>query len=169
MSLSMHAATVPPMRHMLKSLSALLTKAESHCEARKIDPAVLLGARLYPDMFPLTRQVQIASDTAKGTAARLADVEIPKFEDTETTFAELHARIDKTIAFLDSLQPQQFEGAESRKIVLPLRDRTIEFSGADYLMLHATPNFLFHVTTAYGLLRHNGVEVGKRDFLAGGR
>jgi hypothetical protein len=165
----MHAATVPPMRHMLKSLSALLTKAESHCEARKIDPAVLLGARLYPDMFPLTRQVQIASDTAKGTAARLADVEIPKFEDTETTFAELHARIDKTIAFLDSLQPQQFEGAESRKIVLPLRDRTIEFSGADYLMLHATPNFLFHVTTAYGLLRHNGVEVGKRDFLAGGR
>ena len=169
MSLSMHAATVPPMRHMLKSLSALLTKAESHCEARKIDPAVLLGARLYPDMFPLTRQVQIASDTAKGTAARLADVEIPKFEDTETTFAELHARIDKTIAFLDSLQPQQFEGAESRKIVLPLRDRTIEFSGADYLMLHATPNFLFHVTTAYGLLRHTGVEVGKRDFLAGGR
>jgi hypothetical protein len=169
MSLSMHAATVSPMRHMLKSLSALLTKAESHCEARKIDPAVLLGARLYPDMFPLTRQVQIASDTAKGAAARLADVEIPKFDDTETTFAELQARIDKTIAFLDSLQPQQFEGAESRKIVLPLRDRTIEFSGADYLMLHATPNFLFHVTTAYGLLRHNGVEVGKRDFLAGGR
>ena len=169
MSLSMYAATVPPMRHMLKSLSALLSKAESHCEARKIDPAALLGARLYPDMFPFTRQIQIASDSAKGPAARLAGVEIPKFEDNETTFAELHARLDKTVAFLDTLKPEQFEGAESRKIVLPLRERTLEFSGADYLTLHASPNFLFHVTTAYALLRHNGVEVGKRDFLGGGR
>jgi hypothetical protein len=169
MSFSLYAAAVPPMRHMLKSLSALLSKAESHCEARKIDPAALLGARLYPDMFPLTRQVQIASDTAKGTAARLAGIEIPKFEDNETSFADLHARIDKTIAFLDSLTPAQFEGAESRRIVLELRDRTLEFSGADYLTTWASPNFMFHVTTAYALLRHNGVEIGKRDFLSGGR
>jgi hypothetical protein len=169
MSLSLYAATVPPMRHMLKSLSSLLSKAESHCEARKIDPAALLGARLYPDMFPFTRQIQIASDGAKGAAARLAGVEIPKFEDNETTFAELHARVEKTIAFLDTLTPAQFEGAESRKIELPLRDRTLEFTGADYLFNHANPNFLFHVTTAYALLRHNGVEIGKRDFLGGGR
>jgi hypothetical protein len=165
----MYDATVPPMRHMLKSLSALLAKAEAHCEARKIDPAALLQARLYPDMFPFVRQIQIASDNAKAPAARLDGVEIPKFEDTETTFAELLARVDKTVAFLDSLKPGQFEGAESRDIVLQLRERKLEFKGAQYLTLWASPNFLFHVTTAYAILRHNGVEIGKADFLSGGR
>src|SRR6516225_5416957 len=114
MSLSMHAAAVTPMRHMLKSLKAILAKGEAHCAARKIDPEVLLSARLYPDMFPLVRQVQIASDNAKGPAARLAAVEVPKFEDTEKTFADLQARVDRTIAFLETLEPAQFEGSEAR-------------------------------------------------------
>jgi hypothetical protein len=169
MSIAIHAAAIPPLRRMLENLSHLLAKAERHCEERKIEPSVLLAARLYPDMFPLVRQVQIASDTAKSTAARLAGTEIPKFEDTETTFPELHARIEKTIAFLDSLAPAQFEGAESRSISLPLRSGTREFTGQDYLLTWATPNFYFHVTAAYALLRHNGVEVGKMDYLTGGR
>jgi len=167
MTFSIHAATVPPMRLMLKNLSAILSKAQSHVEARKIDPAAFLASRLYPDMLPFVAQIQIASDTAKGAAARLAGVEIPKFEDNETTFAELQARIDKTIAFLDSLPEAQFEGAESRRITLPLRTRTMEFSGAEYLTTWALPNFYFHVTTAYALLRHGGVEIGKTDFLRG--
>ena len=169
MSLSMHAAAVTPMRHMLKSLKAILAKGEAHCAARKIDPEVLLSARLYPDMFPLVRQVQIASDNAKGPAARLAAVEVPKFEDTEKTFADLQARIDKTIAFLETLEPAQFEGSEARDIVLQLRDRSLEFKGAQYLSTFALPNFFFHVTTAYAILRHNGVEIGKQDYLGGGR
>ena len=167
MPFTLYAAAVPPMRHMLRNLSTLLAKAAAHCEARKIDPQALLGSRLYPDMLPLTRQVLIATDTAKGAAARLAGVEVPRFEDTETTFAELQARIDKTIAVLDSVTPAQFEGAETRQIVLPMRDRTLEFTGADYFTSFAQPNFYFHVTTAYALLRHGGVEIGKRDFLGG--
>jgi hypothetical protein len=163
----MYAATVPPMRLMLKNLSALLAKAEAHVEARKIDPTAFLGARLYPDMLTFTRQIQIASDNAKGAAARLAGVEIPKFEDNETSFAELHARIDKTVAFLDTLSEAQFEGAAERRIVLAQRERTLEFTGADYLTTWALPNFYFHVTTAYGLLRHGGVEIGKSDYLRG--
>jgi hypothetical protein len=165
----MHAACVPPLRHMLQSLSTLLTKAAAHCEARKIEPDALLQARLYPDMFPFVRQIQVASDNAKAPAARLAGVDIPKFEDTEKTFPELQARLDKTVAFLDSLQPAQFEGADARDIVLQLRERKLEFKGAQYLTLWAMPNFLFHVTTAYAILRHNGVEIGKSDFLGGGR
>jgi hypothetical protein len=168
MSLSMYTATVPPMRAMLKNLSAVMAKAEAHCEARKIDPAAFLGARLYPDMLPFTAQVQIATDNAKGAAARLAGVEIPKFEDNEKTFPELQARLDKTIAFLDTLTEAQFAGAAERHIVLQLRDRKLEFKGADYLTTWANPNFFFHVTTAYALLRHGGVEVGKRDYLSGG-
>jgi hypothetical protein len=167
MPLTMYDASVTPMRSTLKNLSTILSKAAAHCEARKIDPNALLQSRLYPDMFALVRQVQIAADTAKGTGARLAGVEIPKFEDTETTFPELQARIDKTIAFLDSLQASQFEGADTRQVVIALRDRTLEFKGADYLTGWANPNFFFHVTTAYALLRHGGVEIGKRDYLGG--
>jgi len=168
MSLSMYAATVPPFRSMLKNLSAILAKAEAHCEAKKIDPNAFLAARLYPDMLPFTAQVQIASDNVKGAAGRLSGAEIPKFEDSEKTFAELQARIDKTIAFLDTLQASQFEGAEGRDIVLQLRDRKLEFKGADYLLQWAIPNIYFHITTAYALLRHGGVEIGKRDYMSGG-
>jgi hypothetical protein len=164
----MYAATVPPLRLMLKSLSAVMAKAEAHCEARKIDPNAFLASRLYPDMLPFTSQIQIATDNAKGAAARLANVEIPKFEDNEKTFAELQARLDKTIAFLDTLTEGQFEGADTRTIVLQLRDRRLEFTGADYLTTWANPNFYFHATTAYALLRHGGVEIGKRDYLSGG-
>ncbi len=168
MSLSMFTATVPPLKLMLQNLSALMSKAEAAIEAKKIDPTAFLGARLFPDMLNFTKQIQIASDNAKGAAARLAGVDIPKFDDTETSFAELHARIDKTIAFLDTLTPAQFEGAADRKITLALRDRTLEFTGADYLTTWAQPNFYFHVTTAYALLRHNGIEIGKSDYLRGG-
>jgi hypothetical protein len=167
MSFSMYDASVKPMRHMLRSLSTVLSKGAAHCETKKIDPNALLQSRLYPDMFPLVRQVQIASDSAKGAAARLAGVEVPKFEDTETTFAELQARIDKTIAFMDTLKPEQFVGAEDRQVVLQLRDRSLEFKGGDFLGTWANPNFFFHVTTAYALLRHGGVEIGKGDFLGG--
>ena len=168
MSLSMYTATVPPFRAMLKNLSAVMAKAEAHCEAKKIDPSVFLTSRLYPDMLPFTSQVQIATDNAKGAAARLAGVEIPKFEDNEKTFPELQARIDKTIAFLDTLTEAQFEGAEDRDIVLQLRDRKQEFKGATYLLQFANPNVYFHITTAYALLRHGGVEIGKKDYLNGG-
>lgn len=167
MSLSMYAATVPPLRLALKNLGAVLSKAEAHIEAKKLDPAVFLGARLFPDMLNFTKQIQIATDNAKGAGARLAGVEIPKFEDNEASFAELHARLDKTVAFLDTLTPAQFEGAAERKIVLTQRSGTIEFTGADYLTTFALPNVYFHVTTAYGLLRHNGVEIGKSDYLRG--
>jgi hypothetical protein len=167
MSLSMYAATVPPLRLMLKNLSALLSKAQAHVEAKKIDPGAILGARLYPDMLNFTKQIQIASDNAKGAAARLAAVDIPKFEDNETSFAELQARIDKTVAFLDTLTEAQFEGAAERKVVLVVRERTLEFTGAEYLTTWAQPNFFFHVTTAYALLRHNGIEIGKTDYLRG--
>jgi hypothetical protein len=168
MSLSMYTATVAPLRAILKNLSAILAKAEAHCEAKKIDPNVFLTARLYPDMLPFTAQVQIATDNAKGAAARLTGVEIPKFEDNEKSFPELQARIAKTIAFLDSLTEAQFEGAAQRDIVLPLRSGKLEFKGADYLLHFAMPNVYFHVTTAYALLRHGGVEIGKMDYLRGG-
>lgn len=167
MSLSLYAVTVKPMRLTLKNLSAVIAKAEAHCEARKIDPAVFVNGRLYPDMLPFKAQVQIASDTAKGAGARLAGVEIPKFEDTESTFAELQSRIDKTVAFLDSLDEAKFEGAEARTVTLQLRSGAREFTGVDYLTTWANPNFYFHVTTAYAILRHGGVEIGKMDYLAG--
>ncbi len=141
--------------------------AEAHCEARKIDPKAFLASRLYPDMLPFTAQVQIATDTAKGAGARLANVEIPKFEDGEVSFADLQARLDKTVAFLDTLSEAQFDGADTRTITLKLRDRNRDFTGADYLTTWANPNFFFHVTTAYALLRHGGVEIGKTDYLSG--
>src|ERR1700712_5186024 len=168
MSLSMYTATVPPFRAMLKNLSAVMAKAEAHCEAKKIDPTALLASRLYPDMLPFTSQVQIATDNVKGAAGRLAAVEIPKFEDGEKSFPELQARLDKTIAFLDTLTEAQFADAAERDIVLQQRDRKLEFKGADYLTTFANPNVFFHITTAYALLRHGGVEIGKKDYLRGG-
>jgi len=167
MSLSMHQACVPPAVRTLRALSTILSKAQAHCEARSIDPQALLQSRIFPDMFPLTRQVQIACDMVKGGAARLSGVEIPSFPDTETTFAELQARIDKTIAFIESVPAAQIDGSEGRHIRIPLRDRTVEFDGQTYLTTWVLPNFHFHVTTAYNLLRHGGVEIGKRDFLGG--
>ena len=167
MTLSMYAASTPAFRRMLGNLAAILNKAAAHADARKIDHAVLVNARLYPDMLPLIKQVQIASDTAKGCIARLAGIDIPKFEDDETGFADLQARIAKTIAFIDSIQPGQVDGSEGRDISLQLRDRKLELKGQDFLVSRALPNFYFHIATAYNILRHNGIEIGKSDYLGG--
>jgi hypothetical protein len=166
MSISMHSASVPVFRQMLSALSDLLQKGEAHALARGFDPAVLMQARLYPDMFALTRQVQIACDFAKGISARLAAVEPPSHPDTEQTFAELQARIASTRSFIDSLSPAAFEGAETREIVLrPGTPKEKRMDGHTYLLGYGLPQFFFHLTTAYALLRHNGVEVGKRDYM----
>jgi len=165
MTISMYDATIPVWMRFLNNLSGLLGKAVAYADAKKIDHSILLNARLYPDMFALTKQVQIASDHAKGAAARLAGIEAPKFEDNETSFAELQTRITKTIAFLNTITPQQLEGSEARDIVLLMHDTKIEMKGLRYLLDRVQPNFYFHVTTAYDILRHNGVEIGKRDFL----
>lgn len=168
MNLSMYDASIPVLRRWLQNLGAILQKAETHATQRKIEPAVLINARLFPDMFPLSRQVQIATDQAKGCAARLAGIDIPKFEDTETRFDELQARIAKTIAFLDSIQPDQIDGSDARTIVLDLHGGgKKEFLGKDYLLTWVFPNFYFHVTTAYNILRHNGIDIGKKDYLGG--
>ena len=164
----MFDSSVPYFVHFLKSLSAILKKAEAHCEAKKIEPAVMLSMRLFPDMFAVTRQVQIATDSAKGAGARLAGIQVPSFPDEEKTFADLQARIAKTIDFLSTLTKEQFEGAESRAISLKAGGRDMSFTGADYLERWAKPNFFFHITTAYAILRHCGVEIGKPDYLAGG-
>ncbi|MBL8588855.1 MAG: DUF1993 domain-containing protein, partial [Methylobacteriaceae bacterium] len=158
MSLSVHEVTVGVFVARLQALAKVLAKAEAHALARKIDPAVLLATRLYPDMFALARQVQLASDFAKGCVARLAGVEIPKYEDTESTFAELQARIAKTIAFVQTITPAQLEGADDRMLDLTIARQPARLSGRDYLLHQATPNFYFHVTTAYAILRHCGVE-----------
>jgi hypothetical protein len=165
MSLSMYQASVPAFLNSLKALAKILDKAEAHATSRKIDPTVLLQMRLSPDMFALTRQVQLAADFAKGGSGRLAGVELPKYEDTETSFAELKARITKTIDFITSLKPAQIEGSETREITIPIGGQPRAFTGQSYLVDFAIPNFYFHVTTAYDILRHAGVEIGKRDFL----
>jgi hypothetical protein len=165
MPLSIHQASVPVFARVLGNLSAILDKGLADAEARKIDPAVFLNARLAPDMHPLTRQVQIASDAAKGCAARLAGVEPPSFPDVEASFPELKERLAKTVAFAQGLDPASFEGAESRQIKLTFPGGEFNFSGQDYLFNFALPNLFFHATTAYAILRHNGVQVGKRDFL----
>lgn len=165
MKISMYQASVPNFILMLNNLSAILEKAAAHAEAKKIDPAVLINARLYPDMFPLARQVQIATDNAKGCAARLAGVEPPKYEDNETTFPELIARIRKTADFLATFKPEQIDGSEDKPITLKFRDATRNFIGMPYLLNYVLPNIYFHIATAYGILRHNGVEIGKQDFL----
>jgi uncharacterized protein len=165
MKISMYQASAPRFANMLRNLSALLDKGQAHCEARKIDPAVMGGMRLIADMFPLSRQVQIACDTAKGAVARLAGVDIPKHEDTEQTFAELKQRIAKTIDFILSVPAEKIDGSEDRQVTLRLGGRDVTFTGIQYLLGFAYPNFYFHVTTAYDILRANGVELGKRDYI----
>lgn len=165
MSLSMYQASAPVFNQALKGLLTVLDKAAAHIEQRKIDPAALLEARLYPDMFPFKRQVQIATDFARGGSARLAGVEPPPYEDVETSFAELQARIEATLTFLATFEASQIDGSEDRDITLTRRGETSVVKGQAYLLLQVLPNFYFHVTTAYAILRHNGVELGKRDFL----
>ena len=165
MALSMYQASAPRFANLLKNLSAILDKAQAHVDAKNIDAAALTTYRLFPDMFPLTRQVQIACDAAKGAVARLAGVEVPKHADTEQTFAELKARIARTIDFINTIKPAQIDGSEGREILLKLGGKEVKFTGMQYLLGHALPNFYFHVTTAYNVLRHNGVEIGKRDYI----
>jgi hypothetical protein len=165
MTISMYSASVPVFKQMLGSLSAILEKAEAHATAKKIDPNVLLQARLFPDMFPLLRQITVATDFAKGACARLAGVEIPKFEDTEKDFAELQARLAKTIAFIETLKPAQIDGGEERDITFNAGPKTRIMKGQNYLVHYALPQFFFHATTAYAILRHNGLELAKRDFM----
>jgi hypothetical protein len=161
----MYEASIPVFIRMLKNLAAILAKGAAYAEAKKIEPTVLVNSRLYPDMFPLARQVQIASDAAKGCGARLAGREPPKFEDNEATFPELLTRIDKTIAYLETLKPEQINGSEQKTITLQIRKNTLTFLGMPFLLNFALPNFYFHVTTAYDILRHCGVEIGKQDFI----
>ena len=165
MTLSMYQASVPVFTRMLENLSAILAKGAAHAEAKKIEAAVFINARLAPDMYPLARQVQIASDAAKGCVARLAGVEVPSYPDTETTFPELQERVAKTIAFVKGFAAQQIDGSEERTCILKVRGDEMKFRGQDYLFKLSIPNFFFHVTTAYDILRHNGVELGKMDYL----
>ncbi len=161
----MYYASIPPLTRVLNNLAAILEKGAAYAEAKKIDPTVLINSRLYPDMFPLGRQVQIASDTARKGAARLAGLEAPKIEDDETTFPELIARLKKTTAYLGTFTPDQVEGSEEKLISLPMGDKTMTFEGLPYLVSFVLPNVYFHVTTAYNILRHCGVELGKLDYL----
>ena len=161
----MFDSSIAPLSHSLKSLSAILKKAEAYCEDKKIDPNALLSARLFPNMFPLIRQVQVACDHAKGCGARLAGIPVPSFSDEEKTFAELQARIAKTLDFIGGLRREQLADAATRNIALKIGGKDMEFKGAAYLSNVVLPNFYFHVTTAYNILRHNGIELGKGDFL----
>jgi uncharacterized protein len=165
MAISMFQASIPVLVRGLTNLSAILDKATQHAAARKIDPAVLLGLRLFPDMLPFTKQVQLACDFAKGAAARLSGNEPPKFADEEKTIDELKARIAKTIDYVKGFKPAQIDGSEDRAIAIPIGGQTYNFKGQGYLLGMVLPNFFFHLTTAYDLLRHGGVEIGKRDFL----
>ena len=165
MTLSMYQASVPRFANMLGNLSAILDKAQAHIESRKLDASTLTAYRLFPDMLPFTRQVQIACDTAKGAVARLAGVENPVHEDNEKTIAELQSRIAKTLAFIQSVSPAQIDGSEDRDIVVRRGETETHYKGMQFLLGSALPNLYFHVTTAYNILRHNGVEIGKRDYL----
>ena len=165
MTISMYQASVPVFTRMLNNLATILEKAAAHAETKKIDPTVLINARLYPDMLPLARQIMIASDTAKGGAARLAGVEPPSYEDNETTFPELIERLRKTIAYLNTLKPGQIDGSEKKTITLKTRNDTLTFEGMTFLLNRALPNLYFHVSTAYAILRHNGIDIGKKDYL----
>jgi uncharacterized protein len=163
--MSLHAVAVPTFLQTLKGLSGVLTKAEAHCEAKKIPQDALLTARLFPDMFPLTRQVQSASDFAAKTCARLAGVEVPTYPDVEKSFAELKQRVATASDYVKGFTEKQFEGAATREIVMQAGQRTLNFTGNTMLANFAFPNFFFHAATAYDILRHNGIEIGKRDFL----
>jgi hypothetical protein len=161
----MFDSSVPVLDNFLNALSAILKKAEAHCEAKKIEPEALLKARLYPDMFHFTRQVQLVTDFAKGMSARLAGIPVPSYLDEEKTFAELQARLAKTRDFLASLKKGQFAGAAERPVTIKVGGQDMSFTGTAYLSGFAMPNFFFHLTTAYDILRHNGVELGKRDYM----
>lgn len=165
MTISMYQASIPVLIKRLNALSQVLAKAEENSAARKIDPAVFLSARLAPDMLSLTQQVQIASDNAKGIASRLADREIPSYEDNEASFAELQERIAKTVRYLEDFAPADIDGSEERPVEMRLRGGPAKFTGQQYLLGFGMPNFYFHVVTAYGILRHNGVPLGKPDFI----
>ena len=167
MSITMYSASVPVFVRLLGNLSKWIDKAEAHAQAKKFDPSVYLASRLAPDMLHFTRQVQIACDGPKFSIARLAGIDAPKHEDNEVDLADLKARIAKTVAFIQSVPAEQIAGSEGRDINVPRRDGVLVMKGEDYLKHYAMPNFYFHVTTAYALLRHNGVELGKADFLAG--
>lgn len=164
--MSFHDAVVPAYLQMLNSMTGLLAKAEAHCTAKKIDPAVLLGSRLFPDMLPLSKQIQLVSDFATKGCARLTHSEVPSNPDTETSFAELKQRLAKTIDYVRSFKPEQFEGAETADVTFPSGpNKTTTMKGQEFFSAFSLPNFYFHATTAHGILRHNGVEIGKRDFL----
>ena len=161
----MYQVSVPQLKKMLVNLTTILTKAEEHAVAKGIDSKVLVEARLFPDMFPLAKQVQIACDQVKFGLARLASVEAPKFDDTESTLAQLKERIAKTIAFMDSIKPEQIDCTETKEIKFSIKEWSFEFVGEQYVLTWIIPNFYFHITTAYNILRHNGVELGKTDYL----
>ncbi|MES2975233.1 MAG: DUF1993 domain-containing protein [Pseudomonadota bacterium] len=170
MSISMSSASLPILKLMLANLSHFLDKAQAHADAKKFDPVVLLQARLAPDMLPFTRQVLIACDAAKNGVARLSGVEAPKFDDTEASIPELKARIQKTLDYLATVPSDKLDGTEDKDITFPVgRDATRTLKGETYLKHNMLPNFFFHVTTAYALLRHNGVDLGKSDYLMGAR
>jgi len=165
MAISMYQASVPVLIRSLNNLAAILAKAAAHAEAKKIDPSVLIGSRLYPDMLPLAKQVQIASDIARRGIARLAGLDAPAIEDHETTFADLIDRVHKTTSYLNTFTPDQIDGSEEKTIILPMGKESLTFMGMPYLLYFVQPNVYFHVTTAYDILRHCGVEIGKMDFL----
>ena len=165
MSISLYTASVPVFRQILGSLAAILAKAEAHVDMKKLDPNALLQARLFPDMFPLVRQVQLATDFAKGAAARLAGIDVPRYDDVETDFAGLQARLEKTLAFLDSVEHEAVNASGERDIVVGTGANQRQFKGQVYLLHYALPNFYFHATTAYDILRMKGAPLGKRDYL----
>jgi hypothetical protein len=165
MSITLYEATVPVFTHMLTNLKAILDKGATFADAKKIDSAILANSRLAPDMYPLNRQVHIATDIVKACIARLAGIDIPKYEDTEVAIPELHARIDKTIAFIQAANADQINTGSTREITVPIRNNTIKFTARDYLLTFVLPNLYFHITTAYDILRHNGVELSKLDYL----
>ncbi len=161
----MYQASVPRFVNILGNLSNILDKAQAHVDSKKIDVLTLTTYRLFPDMLPMTTQIQIACDAAKGVVARLAGMEIPAYEDNEKTLSDLKARIAKTVAFIQTVTPKQIDGTEEKEIVIKRGEKETHYKGMQFLLGHALPNFYFHVTTAYNILRHNGVEIGKRDYL----
>lgn len=165
MTISMYQASVPRLANILANLSHILDQAQAHAEAKKLDVTTLMNCRLFPDMFPMSKQVQIACDKSRSAVARLAGVDVPFYEDDEQTLAELKTRIAKTIAFIQSVSPQQIDGSEDKQIVLKVAGKETCYQGMQFLLGHTLPNVYFHVTTAYNILRHNGVEIGKRDYL----
>lgn len=165
MKISMYNASIPTFVRMFDNLNGILDKGAAYAEARKIEPSVLVNYRLFPDMFPLSRQVQIASDISKGCAARLVGVEPPKYEDNEASFSDLKARVNKTVAYIQTFKPEQIDGTEDKDIKLKIGGRDMEFKGLPYLLNFVIPNVYFHITATYAILRHCGVEVGKMDFL----